>query len=163
MRLKLEKKLGYQPSPSEVYYETHADSGGCFVNAKAEAVWKDFIGRKTANLQCEVENRKTEDELFLEATGGWSEKGRIFGLGAATNSFYERPGDRRTKKSRTNYVMEQKRELDETKENLAETQENLAETQKRLAETQRILEDLHEQFRLIVQANNLSTTPTSTS
>ncbi|XP_021845481.2 uncharacterized protein [Spinacia oleracea] len=163
VRLKLEKKLGYHPSPSEVYYETHADSGGRFVNAKAEAVWNDFKSRKTANLQCEVENRKTEDELFLEATGGWSEKGRIFGLGAAADSFYERPGDRRTKKSRTNYAMEQKRELDETKENLAETQDNLAETQKALAETQRIVEDLHEQFRLIVQANNLSTTPTSTS
>ncbi|KNA05096.1 hypothetical protein SOVF_193560, partial [Spinacia oleracea] len=123
----------------------------------------DFKSRKTANLQCEVENRKTEDELFLEATGGWSEKGRVFGLGAAVDSFYERAGDRRTKKSRTNYAMEQKRELDETKENLAETQENLAETQKMLAETQRIVEDLNEKFRLIVQANNLSTTPTSTS
>ena len=124
----------------------------------------DYKNRKDANLQCEVENRRTDDELFLEATGGWSDKGRIFGLGAAADSFYERPEDRRTKKSRLNYAMEQKKELAETKENLAQTQENLAETQTKLAETQKQLEALHEQVRLIVQANNLSVTPpTSTS
>ncbi|KNA10465.1 hypothetical protein SOVF_144050 [Spinacia oleracea] len=163
VRLKLAKKLGRPPTPSEVYFETHADSGGRFVNAKAEAVWNDYKNRKDANLQCEVENRRTDDELFLEATGGWSDKGRIFGLGAATDSFYERPEDRRTKKSRSDYAMEQKKELLETKENLAQTQENLAETQTKLTETQKQLDALHEQVRLIVQANNLSVTPTSTS
>ncbi|KNA04630.1 hypothetical protein SOVF_197920 [Spinacia oleracea] len=51
VRLKLAKKLGRPPTPSEVYFETHADSGGRFVNAKAEAVWNDYKNRKDANLQ----------------------------------------------------------------------------------------------------------------
>ncbi|XP_021771404.1 uncharacterized protein LOC110735511 isoform X1 [Chenopodium quinoa] len=140
VRLKLEKKLKRKPTAAELYYERHADSGDQFVNAKAEIVWNEYSSKKATNLECESENKKTEDELFLEAAGGWNEKGRLFGLGAAADSYYERPGTevKRVKKSRMQHAIElenkfidlvteneeQKKELDATKQSLVETQKS---------------------------------------
>ncbi|XP_057248000.1 uncharacterized protein LOC104886100 isoform X4 [Beta vulgaris subsp. vulgaris] len=66
----------------------------------------EFEKKKSANLECDSETQKTEDELFFEAVGGWNEKGRIFGLGAAAHSYYERPTfeERHDKKSRRDYI-----------------------------------------------------------
>lgn len=109
--------------------------------------------------------------LFLEASGGWTDKGTLFGLGVAADSYYERPGigEKRAKKSRREYVMElenkffdlvtenveQKKELDATKE-------SLVETQKSLAETQNTLKALEQQVQMLLQSNKTSISPTST-
>ncbi|XP_021764761.1 uncharacterized protein LOC110729336 [Chenopodium quinoa] len=79
VRMKLEKKLKRKPTAAELYYECHADSEGQFVNTKAEMVWNEFSSKKAANLEYESENKKTEDELFLEAACGWNKKGKLFG------------------------------------------------------------------------------------
>ncbi|KNA11735.1 hypothetical protein SOVF_132390, partial [Spinacia oleracea] len=62
-----EKKLGYQPSPSEVYYETHADSGGCFVNAKAEAVWEKKLGYQPSPSEVYYETHADSGGCFVNA------------------------------------------------------------------------------------------------
>uniref|UniRef100_A0A803ML83 Uncharacterized protein n=1 Tax=Chenopodium quinoa TaxID=63459 RepID=A0A803ML83_CHEQI len=167
-----EKKLGRKPTAAELYYKCHADSGGRFVNSKAEMVWNDYVSKKAANLECETENQKTKDEFFLEPVGGWNDKGRLFGLGAAADSYYDRPRieENRTKKSRREYAMElenkfidlvtenmeQKKELDATKE-------SLVETQKSLAETQNTLKALEQQVQMLLQSNKISISPTTTS
>ncbi|XP_021766164.1 uncharacterized protein LOC110730660 [Chenopodium quinoa] len=172
VRLKLEKKLKRKPTAAELYYECHGDSGGQFVNAKAEMVWNEFSSIKAANLECESENKKTEDELFLEAVGGWNEKGRLFGLGAAADSYYERLGTevKRVKKSRMQHAMELENkfidlltENAEQKKELDATKESLVETQKSLADTQNILKALKQQVQMLLQNNKISVTPTSTS
>ncbi|XP_021732726.1 uncharacterized protein LOC110699543 isoform X2 [Chenopodium quinoa] len=172
VRLKLEKKLGRKPTAAELYFECHADSGGRFVNSKAETVWNDYNSKKAANLECETENQKTEDELFLEAAGGWNDKGRLFGLGAAAYSYYEKPvtEEKRAKKSRREYAMElENKFIDLVTENVEQqkelnaTKESLVETQKSLAETQNTVKALEQQVQMLLQSKKISNSATSTS
>ncbi|XP_057249557.1 uncharacterized protein LOC130590887 [Beta vulgaris subsp. vulgaris] len=65
VKLKLEKKLKRTPTAAELYYNGHADNDGQFVNTKAEKVWNEFEKKKSANLECDSETQKTEDELFF--------------------------------------------------------------------------------------------------
>ena len=89
----------------------------------------EFEKRKSTNNECDDETRKSEDRVFYEATGGWNEKGRVFGLGAAADSYFTRPsyGEKNGKKSRSDYIkgleaqvtdlvaenIQQKKELDD--------------------------------------------------
>ncbi|XP_056694726.1 uncharacterized protein [Spinacia oleracea] len=170
--LKLKKELGRKPTAAELYYKCHADGSGRFVNDKAQAVWNDFKEKKATNSLCESENQKTEDELFLEATGGWTDKGRVFGMGASADSYYERPGveERNAKRRRRDYAMElEGKVIDLVTENLEQkteldaTKVSLVETQKSLAETQNALKALEQTVQLLLQASNIATIPTSTS
>ncbi|KAL2901300.1 Cell division protein FtsB [Bienertia sinuspersici] len=93
----------------------------------------EFQKKKAVNLECESETqKKSEDELFFEVVGGWNEKGRIFGLGAVADSYYDRPTykKRNGKKSRKND--DQKKELDQTKQELDLTKQELGEQSKGL-------------------------------
>ncbi|KAL2899844.1 Transketolase-like protein 1 [Bienertia sinuspersici] len=52
-----------------------------------------IVKKKTSNLESEDETqKKSEDDFFFfEVVGGWSEKGRIFVLGVAAHSYFDRP------------------------------------------------------------------------
>lgn len=50
-----------------------------------------FEEKKAANQNSDQESQKTEDQLFYEVVGGWNVKGRVFGLGATTSTYYEKP------------------------------------------------------------------------
>ncbi|KAL2929997.1 Adventurous-gliding motility protein Z [Bienertia sinuspersici] len=123
----------------------------------------EFQKKKAANLECEDETKKkSEDELFFEVVGGWNEKGRIFGLGAAAHSYCDRPTceEKNGKKSRREYIKsletqvvelaaknddqqkeldQTKQELDQTKQELGETKQGLVDTQTNLVRTQQVL------------------------
>ncbi|KAL2935763.1 Extracellular matrix-binding protein EbhB [Bienertia sinuspersici] len=118
-----------------------------------------------ANLECEDETqKKSEDELFFEVVGGWNEKGRIFGSGAAARSYYDRPTceEKNGKKSRREYIKsletqvvelaakndDQQKELDQTKQELDQTKQELGETktQQVLIETNKTLAETTESF-----------------
>ncbi|KAL2930315.1 Origin recognition complex subunit 3 [Bienertia sinuspersici] len=105
----------------------------------------EFQKKKAANLQCENETQnKSEDELFFEVVGGWNEKGRIFALGAAAHSYYDRPTyeEKNDKKSRRDYIKTfetQFKELDQTKQELGEKKQGLVETKTNLFRTQQVL------------------------
>ncbi|KAL2922759.1 Acireductone dioxygenase [Bienertia sinuspersici] len=176
-----EKKLNRKPTASELYYDTHVDNEGHFVNAKEKDVWNEYEKRKTRNLQYEAEHQKTDDQIFYNATGGWSDKGRIFGLGAAAHSYFETSEfdeGGKAKKSRRDYIikwenqvddliaenMVQKKELDATKEGLADTQKKLAKTEDTLDETTTSLKNPEKQVEFLMkinQANSGSLFPTS--
>ncbi|KAJ8438235.1 hypothetical protein Cgig2_003624 [Carnegiea gigantea] len=69
-----------------------------------------------------------DDGHFLEAAGGWSEKGTIYGLGNAVEHFYKRPtaGKTSTKPSYTPSIVSQlQSELDSTKAMLNSTKNEL--------------------------------------
>ncbi|KAL2923937.1 Adventurous-gliding motility protein Z [Bienertia sinuspersici] len=148
-----EKQLDRLPTAHELYYDGHVDNDGQFVNPKAKEVWDKFQKKKAATLECEDETqKKSEDELFFEVVGGWNEKGRIFGLGAAAHSYYDRPTyeEKNGKRSWRDYIKnletqvvelaakndDQKKELDQTKQVLDQTKQELGETKQGLVETQ---------------------------
>ncbi|KAL2904212.1 Adventurous-gliding motility protein Z [Bienertia sinuspersici] len=153
VNINMDMELDRLPTTPKLYYDSHVDNDGQFVNPKAKQVWDEFQKKKAANLECENETKKkSEDELFFEVVGGWNEKGRIFGLGAATHSYYDRPTyeENNGKKSRREYIKsletqvvelaakndDQKKELDQTKQELDQTKQELGETKQGLVETQ---------------------------
>ncbi|KAL2934688.1 Kinesin-like protein KIF11 [Bienertia sinuspersici] len=157
------KELDRLRTAPELYYDGHVDNDGQFVNPKAKQVWDEFQKKKAGNLECEDETqKKSEDELFFEVVAGWNEKGRIFGLGAAAHSYYDRPTyeEKNGKKSWREYIKsletqvvelvaknddqnkeldQTKQELDQTKQELGETKQGLVETQTKLVRTQHVL------------------------
>ncbi|KAL2935410.1 Adventurous-gliding motility protein Z [Bienertia sinuspersici] len=176
VKINMEKELACLPTAPELYYDGHVDNDGQFVNPKAKQVWDEFQKKKAANLECEDETqKKSEDELFFEAVGGWNEKGRIFGLGAAAHSYYDRPtcDEKNGKKSRREYIKsletqvvelaaknaDQQKELDQTKQELDQTKQELGETKQGLVDTQTNLVSL--QQVLIETKNTLAETTES--
>ncbi|KAL2936708.1 Adventurous-gliding motility protein Z [Bienertia sinuspersici] len=145
-----EKELDRLPTAPELYYDGHVDDDGKFVNPKAEQVMS-FRRRKLPTSNVKMKH------LFFEVVGGWNEKGRIFGLGAAAHSYYDRPTyeEKNGKKSRREYIKsletQTKQELGETKQGLVETQTNLYRTQKVLIETKKTLVETTESFMTFKQ------------
>ncbi|KAL2921437.1 Adventurous-gliding motility protein Z [Bienertia sinuspersici] len=163
VKINMEKELARLPTALELYYDGHVDNDGQFVNPKAKQVSDEFQKKKAANLECEDETqKKSEDELFFEVVGGWNEKGRIFGLGAAAHSYYDRPTceEKNGKKSWREYIKsletqvvelaaknddqqkeldQTKQELDQAKQELGETKQGLVDTQTNLVRTQQVL------------------------
>ncbi|KAL2902386.1 Uncharacterized protein RDABS01_027468 [Bienertia sinuspersici] len=131
VKINMEKELARLPTAPELYYDGHVDNDGQFVNPKAKQVMS-FRKRKLPTSNVKMKQKKSEDELFFEVVGGWNEKGRIFGLGAAAHSYYDRPTyeEKNGKKSRREYIKsletqvvehaakndDQKIELDQTKQ-----------------------------------------------
>ncbi|KAL2934296.1 putative basic-leucine zipper transcription factor Q [Bienertia sinuspersici] len=151
-----EKQLDRLPTAPKLYYDGHVDNDGQLLNPKAKEVWDEFQKKKAANLECEDETqKKSGDELFFEVVGGWNEKGKIFGLGAAAHSYYDRPiyEEKNGKKSRRDYIKsletqdvelaakndDQKKELDQIKQELGETKQGLVETKTNLVRTQQVI------------------------
>ncbi|KAL2922823.1 hypothetical protein RDABS01_014314 [Bienertia sinuspersici] len=119
-------------------------SSQCSISAEEVKINTDeFQKKKAANLECEDETqKKSEDKLFFEVVGGWNEKGRIFGLGAAAHSYYDKPTceEKNGKKSRREYIKNQtKQELDQTRQELGETKQGLIDTQTNIVSTQQVL------------------------
>ncbi|KAL2929374.1 Aspartyl/glutamyl-tRNA(Asn/Gln) amidotransferase subunit C, partial [Bienertia sinuspersici] len=126
----------------------------------------EYEKRKVENLQYEAEHQKTDDQIFYDAIGVWSNKGGIFGLGAAAHSYFERSEFDEGRKAKKSKNMVQKKELDATKEGLVDTQKKLAKTEDTLDETTTSLNNLEKQFEFLMkinQANNGSLFPTSSS
>ncbi|KAL2933621.1 Adventurous-gliding motility protein Z [Bienertia sinuspersici] len=134
---------------------------GCIMKVKGFTIVKvpfrlrkmSLRRRKLPTLNVKMKHKKkSEDELFSEVVGGWNEKGRIFGLGAAAHSYYDRPTyeEKNGKKSQREYIKssetqvvelaakndDQKKELDQTKQELDQTKQELGETNQGLVETQ---------------------------
>ncbi|KAL2901287.1 UvrABC system protein C, partial [Bienertia sinuspersici] len=121
VKINMEKELARLPAAPELYYDGHVDNDGQFVNPKAKQVW---------------------------VVGGLNEKGRIFYLGTAAHSYYDRPTceEKNGKKSRREYIKsletqvfdlaakndDQQKELDQTKQELDQTKQELGETKQRL-------------------------------
>uniref|UniRef100_A0A803MTA8 Transposase-associated domain-containing protein n=1 Tax=Chenopodium quinoa TaxID=63459 RepID=A0A803MTA8_CHEQI len=62
----------------------------------------DFENKKAANF--ESEDKRSEDELLLEALGGWKQ-GRIYSLGLAATIFFDKSQkDNNAKKARIDHV-----------------------------------------------------------
>ncbi|KAL2937684.1 Adventurous-gliding motility protein Z [Bienertia sinuspersici] len=123
------------------------------------------------NMEKELARLPTAPELYYDGhvdidgqfvVGGWNEKGRIFGLGAGAQSYYDRPTceEKNGKKSQREYIKsletqvvelaaknddqqkeldQTKQELDQTKQELGETKQGLVDTQTNLVRTQQVL------------------------
>ncbi|XP_021759247.1 activating transcription factor 7-interacting protein 1-like [Chenopodium quinoa] len=162
LRIDLEKDLKRKVTPSEVYRKAHVNKDEKFVDKTSETVWADFENKKAANL--ESEDKRSEDELLLEALGGWKQ-GRIYGLGsAATTVFDKSQKDNNAKKARIDHVnqleshveqlnsenLQLRKELDAANEKLDATTQKLDVTTEKLDATNQNVKTLQEQFQLII-------------
>ncbi|KAL2929596.1 Cyclic AMP-responsive element-binding protein 3-like protein 3 [Bienertia sinuspersici] len=130
-----------------------------------------FRRSKLPTSNVKMKHKKSKDELFFEIVGGWNEKGRIFGLGVAAHSYYDRPTyeEKNGKKSRREYIKsletqvvelaakndDQKKVLDKQKTNIVRTQQVLIETKKALTKTSESFMTFKQQLEKFMQANNL--------
>ena len=99
----------------------------------------------------EVPPSQEDDRLFLEAVGGWNEKGIIYGLGNSANLFYEKPVHHITSKMPSytpSIVSQHQSELESTKTALNSTKNepqqqrtSMGEQQRQLEQQQRKLEE----------------------
>ncbi|KAL2901815.1 Peptide methionine sulfoxide reductase MsrA 1, partial [Bienertia sinuspersici] len=105
--------------------------------------------KKAANLECEDETqKKSEDELFFKVVGGLNEKGRIFGLGAAARSYYDRP----TYEEKNERIRSNKARIRLDKASIR-TQQVPIETKKTLTKTTESFMTFKEQVEKFMQAN----------
>lgn len=135
------------------------------------------MNKKSANSQSE--NQKTENELLLEALGGWK-NGRVYGLGNATENYFSKPHrDPSAKKARNDLVtnlenqiqdltsknLEQAKELEETKAGLTAATTKLNETNTTLNAIQAQVQFLSQAWsdRCNSSMGNLRLTPATTS
>ncbi|KAJ8425784.1 hypothetical protein Cgig2_008601 [Carnegiea gigantea] len=91
----------------------------------------------------EIAKRLEDDGLFLEAAGGWTKKGTVYGLGNATEYFYKRPpiGTYFIKPSYTPSIVSQlPNELDSTKVELNSTKNELQQHRQSVENQQRMME-----------------------
>jgi len=92
-----------------------------------------------------------DDSLFLEAVGGWSNKGTVYGLGNSASLFYEKPVHPITWKmpcytpsivSQLQSELEMtKTELNSTKNELQQQRTSMEDQQRQLEQQQRKLEE----------------------
>ena len=90
-----------------------------------------------------------DDGLFLEATGEWSEKGTVYGLGNAVEHFYKRPttGTTSTRPSYTPSIVSQLQSaLDSTKAELNSTKNELQQQRESVENQQRMMEEQRNQL-----------------
>ncbi|KAJ8426209.1 hypothetical protein Cgig2_028299 [Carnegiea gigantea] len=126
-----------------------------------EAYWekgknplKDMVSKEkyqSLKLVKQVPPSEEDNSLFLEAIGGWSERGTVYGLGNSVSLFYEKPTNNATanKPSYTPFVVAQLQiELDSTKIKLNSIKNEIQqqrtsreEQQRKMAEQQRQLEE----------------------
>lgn len=106
----------------------------------------------------EATEKKSEDDIFLEALGGWK-AGKVYGLGSAADMFYERPksDNKDAKKARIDHVRQLESQVEQLtsenmqlKTNLTETKEGLEVTTEKLEQTNQNVKTLQEQFQLIL-------------
>ncbi|KAJ8437181.1 hypothetical protein Cgig2_003810 [Carnegiea gigantea] len=99
---------------------------------------------QSLKMEKQVPPSQEDDSLFLEAVGGWSEKGTVYGLGNSAALFYEKPVNHTTSKKSSytpSIVSELQTELDSTKTSLTRQRMNYNNNQRqRMEEQQRQLE-----------------------
>ena len=91
----------------------------------------------------QVPPSQKDDSLFLEAVGGWSEKGTVYGLGNSVGLFYEKPVHHITSNmpSYTPSIVSQlQSELETTKTELNSTKNELQQQRTSMEEQQPQLE-----------------------
>ncbi|KAJ8432227.1 hypothetical protein Cgig2_024382 [Carnegiea gigantea] len=124
-----------------------------FAHEGSKATWEKYQSLKLAK---QVPPSEEDNSLFLDAVGGWSEKGTVYGLGNSVNLFCEKPTDNATanKPSYTPSVVAQlqtevdstKTELNSTKNDIQQQRTSREEQQRKMAEQQRQLEEQQRQL-----------------
>jgi len=104
---------------------------------------------QSLKLAKQVPPAEDDDSLFLEAVGGWSEKGTIYGLGNSANLLYEKPITNSTinKSSYTPSVVSQlQAELDSTRTELYSTRNELQQQRASMEDQRRQMEEQQRQL-----------------
>jgi len=104
---------------------------------------------QSLKLAKQVPPAEDDDSLFLEAVGGWSEKGTIYGLGNSANLLYEKPTNNSTvnNSSYTPSVVSQlQAELDSTRIELHSTKTELQQQRASMEDQQRQMEEQQRQL-----------------
>jgi len=110
---------------------------------------------QSLKIEKQIPPSQEDDSLFLEAVGGWSEKGTVYGLGNSATLFYEKPVNHITsnKSSYTPSIVSQlQTELDSTKTELNSTKNELQQ-QRTLMEKQR--QQMEEQQRQLQEQQGM--------
>ena len=104
----------------------------------------------------QVPPSEEDDSLFLEAVGGWSEKGTVYGLGNSVGLFYEKPTNNATanKPSYTPSIVallqtelvSMKTELNSTKYEIQQQYASMEEQQQKMVQQQRQIEEQQRQI-----------------
>ncbi|KAJ8427654.1 hypothetical protein Cgig2_014534 [Carnegiea gigantea] len=142
------RKAGEIVTAAKLFSRTHTKSKDkIFADDRAKAVW---VYIKPLKCQPPCANFFDVHYLFLEAVGGWSEKGTVYRLGNSATLFYEKPMNHTTlkKSSYTPSIVSQlqteldsiKTELNSIKNELQQQRTSMEQQRQRVEEQQRQLE-----------------------
>ncbi|KAJ8446472.1 hypothetical protein Cgig2_028439 [Carnegiea gigantea] len=145
------------PGASEDRYRWAAEHASLVKEAywdKGQNRLKDMVCKEkyqSLKVAKQVPPSTEDDSLFLEAVGGWSNKGTVYGLGNSVGLFYEKPVNPITWKmpcytpsiaSQLQSELEMtKTELNSTKNELQQQRTSMEEQQRQLEQQQRKLEE----------------------
>ncbi|GAB4840802.1 hypothetical protein Ancab_039654 [Ancistrocladus abbreviatus] len=107
-----------------------------FVDERSKMTWERYESIKNSR-ETQEETAAGDNQVFLQAVGGWTEKGTVYGLGSAAQHFYERPTPIHSTASATKY------------HNLENKVDQLE------SERQRMQTQLEEQNRMILALKNM--------
>ncbi|KAJ8445973.1 hypothetical protein Cgig2_001291 [Carnegiea gigantea] len=133
-----DRKGGDTVTAAKLFSKTHTKpKDKTFADDRSKATW---VCIKPIHLPFFEE----DNSLFLEAVGGWSEKGTVYGLGNSVSLFYEKPTNNATanKPSYTPSVIAQlqtkldsmKTELNSIKNKIQQQRTSREEQQRKMAE-----------------------------
>ncbi|KAJ8444581.1 LOW QUALITY PROTEIN: hypothetical protein Cgig2_013860 [Carnegiea gigantea] len=115
----LGSKAGEIPTAAKLFAKARVRAKEkSFSDDRSKAVWDKYQSLKVTK---QMPTYQEDDVLFLEAAGGWTEKGTVYGLCTAAEYFYKRPttGTCSIKPSYTPSIVSQlQNELDSTKAEL---------------------------------------------
>ncbi|GAB4850355.1 hypothetical protein Ancab_029657 [Ancistrocladus abbreviatus] len=155
---RMTKELGRAPSAAEVFARSHRTKDNKFVDQRSEIVWEEYqrLKRVHSDTETQMEMQKTlptDDELFLRAVGGWSQKGTVYGLGSSARTYYEKlpSPSKATDSSEKSTVIELQQQIKDLESSY---QKQLAQHKKKGMEMEERLEqqrkEMEEQKQLVV-------------
>ena len=95
-------------------------------------------------MEKQVPPSQEDDSLFLEAVGGWSEKGTVYGLGNSAALFYKKPANHTTSKKSSytpSIVSQLQTKLDSTKTELNSTKNELQQQRTSMEQQRQRMEE----------------------
>ncbi|KAL2920795.1 E3 ubiquitin-protein ligase listerin [Bienertia sinuspersici] len=126
---------GQKPKPSDVFKRGHLKKNGDF----------DTLQHKEA-ANMESDRPKTNEEVYFEVVGGFDAKGRIYGIGSAAESYFEKPNSiKTTTKASSQHVMNLENQVTQLTSTNKQQQELLDSTVEQMKLLQKQFEILSQQ------------------
>ncbi|KAL2903256.1 hypothetical protein RDABS01_001966 [Bienertia sinuspersici] len=129
---------------ANVFKRGHLKKNGDFVDDRASKFWDTLQHKEAANM--ESDKPKTNEEVYFEVVGGFDAKGRIYGIGSAAESYFEKPNSiKTTTKASSQHVMNLENQVTQLTSTNKQQQELLDSTVEQMKLLQKQFEILSQQ------------------